>query len=258
MMENRERAAAPRNRRLATWMVTLGVVAAVGIAVITAGVIAASRGHATPSRADTAGQGKHSSAGVMSDPLKTKRSDSIGLQLQDLPHRPDLGDWAETVTTGRGSALACVPAHVTDGIGAQSVLERRFVARTATGGDTGPYAARIGETVLQFADHAAAADAVESVQSWLQDCTGPDLVKHELNASEGDAGLGSWEVLLRSAQDFCGGTECDAVWFDREGFFVVGDRLVLVSMEEVGGPLEPDGLAASMHDLVDNATKAAA
>src|SRR4051794_2671156 len=159
MMENRERAAATRNRGLATWMITLGVVAAVGIAVIAAGGMAASRGHATPSRGGTAGQGQHESAGVTPDRPKAKRSDSIGLQLQDLPDRADLGDWSETVTTGRGSALACVPAHVTDGIGEQSVLERRFVARTATGEDTGPYAARIGETVLQFADHAAAVDA---------------------------------------------------------------------------------------------------
>jgi hypothetical protein len=37
----------------------------------------------------------------------------------------------------------------------------------------------------------------------------------------------------------------------------VGDRLVLVSMAEVSGPLEPDGLGASMHDLVDTAIKAA-
>jgi hypothetical protein len=256
-MWNSKRAPAKRSGGYATWWAALGVAAAVGIGAMTAGAVAASRSHTTSQPGDRPGQGHHHTAGVTTDPPKQKRSDSIALQLQDLPDRADLGDWAETAVTGNGSALACVPARVTDGLGAKTSLERRFAARTATANDDGPYAARIGETVLQFADPGAAGDAMQSVQSWLQDCAGPDLVKHDVLASETVDGYGSWEVLLRSAQDFCGGTECDAVWFDREALLRVGDRLVLVSMAEVGGPLEPDGLSASMHDLVDTAIKAA-
>jgi hypothetical protein len=141
-------------------------------------------------------------------------------------------------------------------------VERRFAARTATAEDTGRYAARIGETVLKFGDEAGAVDAMQSVASWLQDCAAPDLVKHEFLASETVEGPGGgggfWETLLRSAQDFCGGTDCDAVTFDREAVVRVGDTLLLVSLEQVGGPLQPDGLATSMRDLVNTAIKAAA
>jgi hypothetical protein len=258
MMWNNERPAAKSNGGFAKSMMTVGLVAAVGIVAITAGAMAASRGRATPSPGATAG--KHHTAGVTTDPPNRHRSDSVVLRLQDLPVRTDLGAWAAIEPTGDGSALACVPARVTDELGAQTSLERRFVARTATAKDDGPYAARIGETVLQFAGQAAAVDAMQSVASWLQDCAGPDVVKHDVLASEtveGPGGGGFWETVLRSAQDFCGGTDCDAVWFDREALLQVGDRLFLVSLAEVGGPLEPDGLTASMHDLVDSAIKAA-
>jgi hypothetical protein len=254
-MWNIKRAAAKGNGGFVAWIMTLSVVAAMGIGLSAVGVIAASRGHTTAAGTNTTGA--HHTAGVATGQPKVKRSDSVVLQLQDLPDRPDLGDWTAVQPTGDGSALACVPAHVTDGLGAQSTLERRFAARTTAAQQDGPYAARIGETVLQFSDQGAAVDAMQSVASWLQDCTGPDLVKHDVLASETVKGYGSWETLLRSAQDFCGGTECDAVWFDREALLRVGDRLVLVSLAEVGGPLEPDGLAASMHDVVDAAVKAA-
>jgi hypothetical protein len=261
-MSKNERAVGPRSRGFGAGMAALGVAAAVGIGVMAHGALADSRGDTTPSRAQTPAQ--HTSDGVKTHRQngghKGPRSDSGTLQLEDLPDRPDLGDWAPVEPTGKGSSLACVPTDVTQGLHAEASYERRFAARTATAEDTGPYAARIGETVLQFADQDAAEVAMQSVASWLQDCAGPDLVKHELLASETVEGRGDgfWETLLRSAEDFCGGTDCDAVWFDREGLVHVGDRLVLVSLAEVGGPLEPDGLAASMRDLVRIATVRAA
>jgi hypothetical protein len=256
-MWNKKRADAQRNGGFARWVTTSVVLAVVGIGAIAAGAMAASRGHASPSSGGTTTQ--HHTAGATDRP-HAKRSDSVVLQVQDLPDRPELGDWAVVQPDDSGSALACVPARVTDGLGAQSSLERRFAARNATAGDTPQYDARIGETVLTFSDSAAAVDAMQSVASWLQDCAGPDLVKHEFLASEtveGPGGGGFWETLLRSAQDVCDGTDCDAIWFDREALLHVGDRLVLVSMAEVGGPVEPDGLAASMHDIVDTAIRAA-
>jgi hypothetical protein len=241
MMGKSKRAAAKRNGGFAKWMVTLGVAAAVGIGVITASAVAASRGDTTTSRADTTVQ--HRTAGATTKVHSGQRSDSGTLQVQDLPDRPDLGDWAAIEPTGKGSALACAPTDVIQGLGAQASWERRFAARTATAEDTGPYAARVGETVLQFADEAAAVDAMQSVASWLMDCAAPDLVRHVFPASDetvqGPGGGGFWETVLRSAEDFCGGSDCDAVWFDREALVHVGDRLVLVSLAEVGGPLEP-------------------
>ena len=51
------------------------------------------------------------------------------------------------------------------------------------------------------------------------------------------------------APEFCGGDSCDAVRFDRMGVAPVGDRLVLVSLGEVGGPLEPEGLDQTFTEL---------
>jgi hypothetical protein len=67
----------------------------------------------------------------------------------------------------------------------------------------------------------------------------------------GPGGRGSWCVRTFSAPDVC--TDCDAVRFDRVGVAQIGDRLVLVSLAEVGGPLEPQGLDDTMTALLDRA-----
>jgi hypothetical protein len=254
MMWNSKRANARTSARTARWTIASAVAAVAVVGVITAAAMAAFNGQATSSPASTTHQRHATRANGRSH--EHTGSDSVVLRLQDLPVRPELGEWAVIRSTGRGSALACLPARVTEGLGARSSLERRFGARTSAGGDTGRYAGRIGETVLQFADHGAAVDAMQSVASWLQDCAAPDLVKHEFLASE-TVENGFYETLLRSADDFCGGTDCDAVVFDREALLMVADRVVLLSLAEVGGPQEPAGLAASMHDLVDSAIKVA-
>ena len=172
-MRKSEQAGAKRSGGHAMWIGTWSVAAVVGIGVIAAGAMAATHGDGPAPRGGTAGQ-QHT-AGVTTDGPKDKRSDSVVLQLQDLPARPDLGDWAAVEATGKGSALACIPAHVTEALDVKETLERRFVAPDAAR-DAGPYPARIGETVLQFTDAAAAADALQSVHSWLQDCAAPDMV----------------------------------------------------------------------------------
>jgi len=256
MMRKSERAAAKTSGGFAKWTLTLGVAAVVGTGVLTAGAMAASRGDTTPTRGDTTAQ--HDNAGGTPHVRSGERSQSDMLQLQDLPDRPELGDWAAEEPSGKG--LACAPTDRIEGLDAQGSQERLFAARSATGADTGPHTARIGEMVLVFSDQAGAVDAMQSVASWFLDCAPPDLVKHDFLASETveDPGAaGFWETLLRSAQDFCGGTDCDAVWFDREALVHVGSRLVLVSLAEVGGPLEPDGLTESMRALVSAAINAA-
>ena len=70
-----------------------------------------------------------------------------------------------------------------------------------------------------------------------------------------DDGQGEWRRHDFYAPDIC--TECDAIRFDRMGIAQFDDRMVLVSLAEVGGPLEPEGLDASMNELFQAAvTKA--
>jgi hypothetical protein len=255
MMGTSERPSGKRSGGFGTWMLALGVAAAVGTGVITASAMAASHGDTTPPRAETPAQ--HHTAGVTTGGRRGERSDSDVLQVQDLPDRREAGDWARIEPTGRGSALACVPTDVTQGLGAQASEERRFGARTAPAEDTEPYAALVGETVLQFADPGAAVDAMQSVASWLQDCAAPDLANPASLESRTITGPGEghWELYLRTADKVC--TECDAVYFDREALVHVGDRLIMVSLSELGGPLEPDGLADAMSDLAHAAIEAA-
>ncbi len=50
------------------------------------------------------------------------------------------------------------------------------------------------------------------------------------------------------ATDVC--EECDAIWFDRQGVAQVGERLMLVSLTKLGGPLEPRGLNVAMNQTL--------
>lgn len=179
------------------------------------------------------------------------------LALRDLPHRPELGAWRRT--RAAGPALACVPAAVVDRLGAGETLQRRYGAHTGDSTATGPYAAQVRETVLAFADRAAAEEALSIVIRRLRtscaasDLANPDPIESRTITGPGE---GRWELYVRHADQVC--TECDAVYFDREAVLRVGDRLALVSLSEVGGPLQPKGLEASMRRLTTTAARRAA
>ncbi len=71
----------------------------------------------------------------------------------------------------------------------------------------------------------------------------------EVVAGPGGSRYATW---VYGAADFCGGADgCDAAWFDRMGVVRSGDRIAVVTFRELGGPLEPDGLDATMTELLE-------
>lgn len=178
------------------------------------------------------------------------------LSLTDLPPRPGLGAWEDT--RAKGPALACVPTRVVEGLGAGETLERRYGANSS-GSPTGtPYNAQVRETVLAFADPTSAKSALSTVTRRLRaDCAATDLANPDPLESQTvpGPGVGLWELYLRTADEVC--TECDAAYFDREAVLRVGDRLVLVSLSQIGGPVQPKGLRASMRRLTTSAAQRA-
>jgi len=116
----------------------------------------------------------------------------------------------------------------------------------------------VRETVLEFDDPASAKAALTTVTARLRaacaatDLANPDSVESQTVTRPGE---GSWEMYLRTADRVC--SECDGVYFDREAALRVDDRLVLVSLSELGGPAEPNGLKASMRQLTTRAAKQA-
>jgi|tagenome__1003787_1003787.scaffolds.fasta_scaffold20957279_4 hypothetical protein len=178
------------------------------------------------------------------------------LSLTDLPRRTDLGAWQQV--RAAGPALACVPARVLAELGASETLERRYGADSGDATATRPYTAQVRETVLEFADPASAKAALTTVTGRLRaSCAAKDLSKPDSLESQTITGTGAgrWELYLRNADQVC--TECDAVYFDREAALRVDDRLLLVSLSELGGPLEPKGLKTSMRQLTTRAAKRA-
>ena len=174
------------------------------------------------------------------------------LTVADLPQRDRLGAWEEADPDG--TATACVPHRVAQDLGAESRTDQRFAAQVAGfEEEPPPFTSEIRLTVLDFASSDDAVDALQSVASWLTDCAAEDTRSGSGDWAENvDAGPpadgGFWQLYLRDAKDVC--TDCDAVRFDRQGVVRVGDRLALVSLNEIGGPLQPGGLRASMGQLV--------
>ena len=112
--------------------------------------------------------------------------------------------------------------------------------------------------MLQFDDAATAQEEYNQAQGWIVGCPGgEDLARKGVTVTsfEIENGQGEWRQHDFYAPDIC--TDCDAIRFDRMGVAQFDDRVVLVSLAEVGGPLEPEGLDASMDELFQAAvTKA--
>lgn len=175
-------------------------------------------------------------------------ADADVLTVADLPARDRLGDWEEA--TPNGTTLSCVPADVIGDLDSTDSADRRFGAYFVDS-TSPPYGSEIRETVLEFDSDAEATAAHQSVASWLNDCDSPDLVgkaRNEQHPVDVAGAVGFWELFLRSADDVC--DECDAVRFDRQAAIRIDTRLVLLSLNEIGGPLEPEGLDTSMEELV--------
>jgi len=190
-------------------------------------------------------------------PVGPGLSDKVLLTTDEVPARERLTEWRESEEQ-EGEVLACAPGPIS-GLMDESSVRRDFAADIA-GGPAGELPASVVRTaVLEFGDATSARAAYDTVLGWVLDCPGMDNVNRD--AAEwavviDGGGQGEWRLRVRSAPEYCGG-DCDAAVFDRMGVAQFGDRVVLVSLAEVGGPLEPEGLDATMEDLFNAAiTKA--
>ncbi len=175
---------------------------------------------------------------------------SVLLTADEVPVRDRLSQWREDEQ--RGPVLACAP-DTGASLDEASAVRRDFDADIA-GVPAGELPASIVRTeVLEFGDDAAARDAYETAVAWITECPGregaasTDATAVSTIDLESD-GQGEWRPHVFSAPEYCG-DDCDAAMFDRMGVAQFDDRLVLVSLAEVGGPLEPAGLDGSMDQV---------
>lgn len=177
------------------------------------------------------------------------------LDLADLPDRGRLDAWSEdpddTLT------WACAQPGLFEDLDAEASVAVRYAAPGA-GDEGGPAIARVRTAVLQLADDDGAFRAYDQLQDALSGCAEADDRFSPLGAGD-DSGLGgddvTWQGFRYGAPDIC--TDCDAAWFDRMGVARLGDRVVLVSYAEVGGPLEPDGLDQALRGVLQRAIELA-
>ena len=226
-----------RLRRRNTARVVGGAVAAVVLVAVPVAVFAGG---------DNGGDPEPGPATITSDVLLT---------ADELPVRDRLAPWEER--DPEGQTLACAPAEPA-ALDATTSVRRDFGATSAEApGDDTPISV-VRTEVLQFADEATARSQYDQAQGWILGCPGgKDLARKGVSLTTLDIenGRGEWRQHDFYAPDVC--TECDAVRFDRMGVAQFDDRVVLVSLAEVGGPLEPEGLDASMDELIQAAvTKA--
>lgn len=173
------------------------------------------------------------------------------LTADELPVREGLSPYQEMPPDGQ--LLACAP-RASASLDETRGFRRDFRA-DAEGAPVEETANSVIRTaVLQFDDSADARAAYDEVQGWLLGCPGGDDLARKgvsLSTLELRDGRGEWRLHEFYATDVC--TGCDAIRFDRMGVARFGDRLVLVSLAEVGGPLEPEGLDSSMNDVFEDA-----
>lgn len=181
-------------------------------------------------------------------PAPPSLSGQVLLTQDEVPERERLGAW-RTAPEPVGEVLACQPGPLSS-LGADASVRRDFEAEVKGAPAEGSPTSVVRTAVLQFADAASASDAYDTAWGWVSTCPGAGdaaTAPSSVTEIELENGHGEWGTHSFAAPDVC--TECDAERFDRMGVAQVADRLVLVSLAEVGGPLEPEGLDASMEEL---------
>lgn len=199
---------------------------------------------------------------AVTDPAPQSLTDAALLTAGQLPVRTRLTPWQQEAPDGKPTLL-CQPAGAD--LGAGLILTRTFGASVAPtpdlpqGGED--VASRIRLSVLQLPDEQAATASYARATSWIETCDHPVGMDPSRMSQEGAPHMldvdatAEWVTWTYPADDLCDG--CDAARYDRMGIAQVGDRLVLTSLAEVGGPLEPDGLDTSMDALMTAAVDAA-
>lgn len=174
------------------------------------------------------------------------------LGVDEVPRRDRLTPWRQAEPLSE-AVLACQSEPLSS-LGAESVVRRTFVADIAGSPAGDAPASAVDLAVLEYADAAAAATASDAVSDQVRSCSTtlddlPEASKIPGSHPVGDQAAGArWWQRDFLAPDVC--TECDAVRFHRMAVGSVGPRVVLVSLAEIGGPMQPEGLDPTMESLV--------
>lgn len=162
-----------------------------------------------------------------------------------------VGAW-EAVEPQPVPTLSC-QAEWLDVLGADEMVYREFRAGSTVAQEQDYPTAMVNTAVLAFDDEESAATAYQTVLGWVESCKSrvDDSRPLAFNGEkpvlpEVEGGEGMWRNVHFLAPEVC--QECDAVWFDRQGAALVGERVVLVSFARLGGPLEPEGLEDAMKE----------
>ncbi len=162
-----------------------------------------------------------------------------------------VGPW-EAVEPQPVPTLSC-QADSLESLQADELVSREFRAGSTVEQEQDYPTAMVNTAVLAFDDAESAAAAYQTVLGWVKSCTSrvDDSRPLAFNGEKPvrpdvEGGEGMWRNVHLFAPEVC--QECDAIWFDRQGAALVGDRVVLVSFARLGGPLEPEGLEDAMKE----------
>lgn len=178
-------------------------------------------------------------------------TDDDSLTTDELPVRDRLTPWEPMAAEGQ--VLSCAP-QLPASLDETRGYRQDFRADIADAPADEIPSSVIRSQVLQFDNATEAREAYDQAQGWNVGCPGGDnLARKDVSVTsyELEHGQGEWRLHEFYAPDIC--TECDATRFERMGIAQFEDRMILVSLAEVGGPLEPEGLDESMMELFDAA-----
>ncbi|MGA8258273.1 MAG: hypothetical protein WB767_17020, partial [Nocardioides sp.] len=178
------------------------------------------------------------------------------LRPDDLRPRPDRRAW--TVYDDDFPVLGCQPidAGGLESLGG-TLTEVRFGADVdlqGVAGPSGPPAAKASNAIIDFDSTQEADQAFETVFNWLIRCDnlGPDRqVAGEGSLEQGtvpvEDGEALWLLYRVMDTDVCNWKDgCDGFSLERQGIAHVGSRLVVFTLTDVGGPIDPVGLQDDM------------
>ncbi len=181
------------------------------------------------------------------------------LGADDLVPRPGRTAW--TVSDDDFPVLGCQPidAGGLEALGA-TLNEVRFGADVDLAGqpgasvEPGPPTARVGNAVLDFDTPKQASAAFNTLFDWLIRCD--DLGDERQTTDEGVLEQGNvpvadgealWLLFRVMDTDVCAWRDgCDGFSLERQGIARFGSRLVVLSLTDVGGPVDPVGLQEDM------------
>ena len=175
------------------------------------------------------------------------------LSAADLPTSPRLDPWRAAPYPDL-PVIACQPGVSFSG---EFLGQRAFTATLAPidGPPSTTPSSEIRVVTYEYGSEDAAAAAAAAVDRLVHRLRrprpdGPSRDDPPGRRSSRGPGGSRYATWVYAATEVC--TDCDAAWFDRMGVVPNGARIAVVTYRELGGPLEPEGLDATMTELLDD------